>query len=1015
MTQSNAVRRLLPHSLCAGLLAMAAAMAAALAACSPTPAAPPTTEASTENPLTLPFHNPALPVEQRVHDVVSRLTLEEKVGQMQMDAPAIPRLGIPAYHWWNEALHGIARNGEATVFPQAIGLAATWDPALHHEMANAIAVEARAKNNAARRAGVTAIYTGLDLWSPNINIFRDPRWGRGQETYGEDPFLTSRFAVAFITGLQGDDPFYFKTIATPKHFAVHSGPEPERHRFDPQPSEHDLFETYLPAFEASIREGHAYSIMAAYNSMDGLPCSANPRLLTDLLRNTWGFQGYVVSDVDAVRDVWENHQTAGSPEEAAAMSVKAGCDLNGGTTYAALVTAVNSGLLGEADLDRSLTRLFTARFRMGLFDPSSQVPLAQLPASQNDTREHDALARKVAGESLVLLKNENHLLPLDVSKYKSIAVIGPTADSVPALVGNYNGTPARPVTILQGVRNALAGVGDANASPRVLYAPGCPLVEEQLPLEEVVPATELFTDDSLKTPGLLANYYPTSAESRPLRTRVDRQLDFDWSVQSDRDPLPMADQANGGAPGAGGTYVQWTGVLRAPDTGTYSLGLAARDAFRMYLNGQLLVNEWTLGGRRTHSVRVRLEQGRTYRLMVEYLHPAAAAEPVVVLEPPTPTFATTRPGARGPRGGAGTQPSTQGSPFAGGRAGRGPRRAAPPPDAGIQLRWTRPASDESPIGPEPFYADAQRLVEKADATFLVLGLTSDLEREEHDIDYRGFFGGDRTAIELPAIQQQLLEKVTQTAEQNHKPLVLILTSGSALAIPYAKQHVPAILNAWYSGQAGGSAVADAIFGAINPAGRLPVTFYAATSDLPDFMDYRFAPSGDSKGRTYRYFTGTPLYRFGFGLSYSTFTFTAFHTPTDSATGADLPVSVTLTNTSDRAGDEVAQLYLSRPNTPNAPEESLVGFQRVPLQPHESRTVTFTVTPYQLGTIDAAGKRTTTPGAITLRCGPSSAPDGGVSANVTLTGQATTPVYKMVGPSVPPAATAPATAPEAAQR
>ncbi len=976
---------------------------AAMAACSPTPSAPPGTQAATENPTSLPFHNPSLPLADRVHDVISRLTLDEKAGQMQMDAPAIPRLGIPAYHWWNEALHGVARNGEATVFPQAIGLAATWDPDLHHEMANVIAVEARAKNNAARRAGVTAIYTGLDLWSPNINIFRDPRWGRGQETYGEDPFLTSRFAVAFITGLQGDDPYYFKTIATPKHFAVHSGPDPERHRFDPQPSEHDLFETYLPAFEASIREGHAFSIMSAYNRLDGLPCSANPRLLTDILRNQWGFDGYVVSDVDAVKDVWQNHQTAGSPEEAAAMSVKAGCDLNGGTTYAALSNAVTAGMLTEADLDRSLTRLFTARFRLGLFDPPGTVPLATLPPSMNDNREHDALALKLAQESLVLLKNDNRTLPLDPAKIRTLAVIGPNADSQNALVGNYNGNPARPVTILQGLRNAL-NAGGADNAPRVLYAPGCPYVEEQLPLEEVVPASALFTDDTLKSPGLLANYYPTAAESRPLRTRIDPQIDFDWSLQSDRDPLPMADQVNGGAPGAGGTYVQWTATLRPPETGTYSLGLAARDAFRLYINDQLLVNEWVLGGRRTHSVRVRMEKGKTYHLTVDYLHPPAAAETVAAAIAPAATQPATQAAATGGRrrgNGATTQASTTGPGQAGGRGGRGgpARRLAPPPDAAIQLRWTRPAADESPTGPEPFYADATRLVEKADATVLVLGLTAELEREEHDIDFRGFLGGDRTAIELPAIQQQLLEQVTKAAEQNHKPLVLVLSAGSALAVPFAKEHVPAILDVWYPGQNGGTAVADALFGKTNPGGRLPVTFYAATADLPDFMDYRLAPSADSKGRTYRYFNGKPLFPFGYGLSYSTFTYSNLSAPQQSATSDDLHVTVTLTNSGDRPGDEVAQLYLSRPNTPNAPAQALVGFKRVPLQAKESKTITFTVTPYQLGTIDPAGKRTTPAGAITLRCAGSSAAEGAATATVTLTGQPTVPPYKMVAPAM----------------
>jgi beta-glucosidase len=395
-----------------------------------------------------------------------------------------------------------------------------------------------------------------------------------------------------------------------------------------------------------------------------------------------------------------------------------------------------------------------------------------------------------------------------------------------------------------------------------------------------------------------------------------------------------------------------------------------------------------------------MDKGKTYHLTVEYLHPPAAAESVAAAIAPAATEPSTRPAQSGGRrrgNGAATQASTA-TAQTGNRGGRGPRRAAPPPDAAIQLRWTRPAADESPTGPEPFYADATRLVEKADATVLVLGLTAELEREEHDIDYRGFFGGDRTTIELPAIQQQLLEQVTSAAERNHKPLVLVLSAGSALAVPYAKEHVPAILDCWYPGQNGGTAVADALFGKSNPAGRLPVTFYAATSDLPDFMDYRFAPSAGSKGRTYRYFNGAPLYPFGFGLSYSTFTYGNLSAPQQSPTTSDLRVNVSVTNSSDRAGDEVAQLYLSRPNTPNAPQQALVGFQRVPLQPGESRIVTFTVTPYQLATIDAAGKRTVPPGPVTLRSAPSSAP-GGVTASVTLTGPAATPPYNIVAPAV----------------
>ena len=415
-----------------------------------------------------PYKDPSLPVQKRVDDLVSRMTLEEKVSQMVSGAPAIERLGIPEYNWWNECLHGVARAGIATVFPQAIGLGATWDSDLIHTVAGAISDEARAKHHEAVRHNIRKIYYGLTFWSPNINIFRDPRWGRGQETYGEDPYLTGRMGVAFVRGLQGDDPHYLKVVSTPKHFAVHSGPEPERHHFDARISERDLRETYLPAFEACVEEGKAYSVMGAYNRVDGEACCASHMLLDEILRREWGFKGYVVSDYGAIGDIFQHHHLAQSMEEASALAVKAGCDLDCGTEYLSLIKAAKEGLINEAEIDRAVKRLFEARFRLGMFDPPEMVPYARIPYSVNDSPAHRELALKAARESIVLLKNQNHLLPLS-KDLKSIAVIGPNADVVKVLLGNYNGTPSKAVTPLEGIRRKVY------PKTQVVYAKGCEL------------------------------------------------------------------------------------------------------------------------------------------------------------------------------------------------------------------------------------------------------------------------------------------------------------------------------------------------------------------------------------------------------------------------------------------------------------------------------------------------------------------------------------------------------------
>jgi beta-glucosidase len=707
-----------------------------------------------------PYLDPSLPIEKRVDDLISRMTLEEKISQMMNAAGPIDRLGIPKYDWWNEGLHGVARAGYATVFPQAIGLAATWDPDLIHEVATTISTEARAKYNEFVRQGDHSRYKGLTFWSPNINIFRDPRWGRGQETYGEDPYLTARLAVAFVKGMQGDDPRYLKVVATPKHYAVHSGPEPERHGFDAVVDERDLRETYLPAFRAAIVEGKAASVMCAYNRTDGEPCCANKRLLTDILRQEWGFNGYVVSDCGAIDDIYKHHSYAKSVDQASALAVKAGTDLSCGTEYKSLVQAVNDKLISEAEIDTALKRLMTARFRLGMFDPPALVPYSRIPFSENDSPAHRALSLKAARESLVLLKNQNHTLPL--SKHlKTIAVIGPNANAPEVLLGNYNGQPSKSVTPLEGIRNNLP------PATNILYAQGATLTGEE----------------------------------------------------------------SGSGPGASGR----------------------------------------------------------------------------------------------PQG----DPNSVGTP----------RRSA-----------------------EELKAEAISTARQADAVVMVLGIAPSIEGEEMKVNINGFRGGDRTALELPKAQEDLLKAMQSIG----KPVVLVLLGGSAIAVNWADENVPAIVDAWYPGEEGGTALAELLFGDYNPAGRLPVTFYKSADQLPPFTDYRM------QGRTYRYFKGEPLYSFGFGLSFTRFQYDGLQFSTKRIKpGEGVTVSVNVRNTGDRAGDEVVQMYVTHMGASvPVPIRSLAGISRVFLGPGEARKISFPLSREQISVIDNAGRRVVEAGEFEVSVGGS---------------------------------------------
>jgi len=820
-----------------------------------------------------PYKDPSLPIEKRVDDLVSRMTLEEKVSQMMNAAAAVERLGIPEYDWWNEALHGVARAGYATVFPQAIGLAATWNDELIHRVADIASTEARAKHHEFARQGERGRYKGLTFWSPNINIFRDPRWGRGQETFGEDPYLTSRIGVAFVRGLQGDDPRYLKVVSTPKHYAVHSGPEPERHHFDAITNERDLQETYLPAFHATVVEGKAAAVMCAYNRTNGEPCCANKRL-TDILRREWNFTGHVVSDCGAIDDIYKFHGFVKTEAEASAISVKAGTDLSCGREYKSLVQAVKDKLISEAEIDVSLKRLMTARFRLGMFDPPEMVPYSRIPYSENASPAHKAVALETARQSVVLLKNENNTLPLK-KDIKTIAVIGPNADAPEVLLGNYNGQPTTSVTPLAGIREKVS------TTTKVLYTLGSTLTGD---VGAPVPAAA--------SPGGFKGEYFNNKELKgePVVVRTDEQINFDWSRGR---PAPEINED--------GFSVRWTGKFVPPESGTYQLGAMADDGVLVYVDGKLLVDAWA--GNQASQIRtvlkeMTLEAGRSYDIRIEYYEDIRGAI--------------------------------------------------------AKFMWSFPRFTERIL------ADAVSAARQSDAVVMVLGISPALEGEEMTVNVEGFRGGDRTDINLPKAQEDLLKAVQAVG----KPVVVVLLGGSALAVNWADENVAAILNAWYPGEAGGTAIADVIFGDYNPGGRLPVTFYKSVSQLPPFEDYKMA------GRTYRYFKGEPLYPFGFGLSYTRFEYSNLKlSQSRIKSGASIQISADVRNAGSRAGDEVVQLYVTdvAASVP-VPIRSLAGVKRVHLKAGEKQTLTFTLAPEQMSVIDNQGKRVIEPGEFLVSVG-----------------------------------------------
>jgi beta-glucosidase len=836
------------------------------------------------------YLNPALPLEQRVSDLVSRMTLLEKVAQMQNDTPPIARLGVPGYNWWNEGLHGVARSGYATVFPQAIGLAATWDTPLIYRVGDAISTEARAKYNEAQREGNRSIFYGLTLWSPNINIVRDPRWGRGQETYGEDPFLTGSIGTAFVSGLQGSDPRYFKVIATAKHFAVHSGPESQRHTFDAVISAHDLEDTYLPAFRKLVVDAHAGGVMCAYNSVDGAPACASKMLLEKTLKQSWQFSGYVVSDCSAIGDISEGHHYAPDLAHAVALAVKAGTDLNCGKEYGALIDAVHQGLISEAEIDSAVKRLFTARFRLGMFDPDALVPYNTIPFSANDSVQHGELALEAARASIVLLKNERNVLPLH-STPQTIAVIGPNAAALPALEGNYNAIASNPVTPLEALERRLPG--------RILYAQGSPYVDG-IPVP--VPATAFSTVvDGVSVPGLHAEYFSGKGFSgSQILQRVDRAIDFDW---------------NGASPATGVSgpsfSVRWTGSITVPAPGTIHFGFSMAhcstcedsETVKVWLDGTQVYKfiHAPTHGRRAPTTPFKLKFNDTlpHPIRIEYSHH---------------------------------------SPHFG---------------AGLTFNW------EPPL--DALRNQAVAAASKSDLVIAFLGLSPEIEGEEMPLHVDGFIEGDRSTIELPAAQRQLVDALAATG----KPLIIVLMNGSAIALQDVEKKASAILEAWYPGEFGGTAIAETLFGENNPSGRLPLTFYAGTGQLPAFDDYSM------KERTYRYFSGTPLYQFGYGLSYTRFQYSNGRLSSSTLrSGEPLEASVQVENVGDRAGDETVEFYLIPQAKPGAPVRWLAGFEKVHLMKGEMRTVRLTIDPRQLSLVDADGSRSVQAGEYELYVGGS---------------------------------------------
>ncbi|MFA7181794.1 MAG: glycoside hydrolase family 3 C-terminal domain-containing protein [Bacteroidales bacterium] len=815
--------------------------------------------------------------EERAADLVSHMTLEEKVSQMSHESKAIDRLGVPEYNWWNECLHGVARAGHATVFPQAIGMAAMWNEDMIYRIATAVSDEARAKHHNFLRQGKRGIYQGLTYWTPNINIFRDPRWGRGMETYGEDPYLTGELGVGFIKGLQGDDPKYLKLVATAKHFAVHSGPESTRHSANVNPSLRDFYETYTPHFKKAVQEAGVWSVMGAYQRLWGEPCCGS-YFLGSLLREKWGFRGYIVSDCWAIKDFYDKgmHEIVETPEQAAAQAVKSGTDLNCGVTFPYLTESVRQGLITEGAIDTAVQRLMLARFKLGMFDNPKHVPYSKIPMDVVESEQHVALALEAARESMVLLEN-NGILPFS-KEVKNVAVIGPNADDTEVLLGNYNGYSRNPVTPLRGIMEKLSGA-------RVIYAQGCALAGG-LPYFTAVPSRVLFTDSSMSRNGLSAKYYNNPEwAGDPVHSRVDSLVDFVWWNEA---PFAGMDPAH--------FSVEWTGVICVSESGNYALGAESFPGFSLVFDGKELISR----NQDHHPGKVYefvyLQAGKSYPLSLRYY-----------------------------------QKETE--------------------YAIMRLLWDAPGRQ--------LKQEAIQVASASDLVILCMGLSPSLEGEEMKVRVKGFKDGDREDIQLPASQVELIKAIARL----NKPTVLVLLNGSAVSFDNEIKSLPAILEAWYPGQEGGTAIADIIFGDYNPGGKLPITFYRSIDQIPAFDNY------DMQGKTYRFFRDTPLYPFGYGLSYTQFSYRITELPESVPCGIPVDLTVEITNTGHMEGDEVVQLYVTLPDASfPVPVKSLQGFKRIHLKPGESQLVRFTLVPEQMASLDDNQVWVVEPGEVLIETG-----------------------------------------------
>ena len=828
----------------------------------------------------LPYQNPQLKAEQRADDLLKRLSLEEKVQLMMDVSPAIDRLQIPQFQWWNEALHGVGRNGYATVFPITMAMAASWDDALLHRVFTAVSDEARVKARQAKESGRIRRYQSLSFWTPNINIFRDPRWGRGQETYGEDPFLTSKMGLAVVRGLQGmtyDGKWignYKKLLACAKHFAVHSGPEWNRHTFNIEDlPERDLWETYLPAFKALVQEGEVAEVMCAYQRIDGQPCCSQTRYEQQILRDEWGFKGLITSDCGAIRDFLPRwHNTAKDSEEASAQAVLAGTDVECGSEYKNLPEAVRRGDIKESDLDRSLRRLLIARFELGDFDDDQLVEWTKIPSSSIASKEHKQLALDMARKSIVLLKN-NGVLPL--SKTSGILVMGPNANDSVMQWGNYSGYPTKTITALEGIRQQLGNIP---------YITGCDLTRN-----ESVESRFAEIKAPLGNQGMQVTYYNnTSMSGKPVTTVTLTE------------PIKLS---NGGntvfAPGVNleNFSARLDGTFIPTRDETLIFNISGDDKIRLLVNGDTIVDIWKVRHRIQNGQKeLTVKAGQHYRIQIDYVQ----------------------------------------------ESGYGAL------NFDIQHKST----------PTP----QELLAQVGDARTIIFigGISPRLEGEEMRVSEPGFRGGDRTSIELPQAQRDVLRWLHEAG----KKVIFVNCSGGAVAMVPELETCDAILQWWYDGEQGGTALADVLTGRYNPSGKLPVTFYKSTDDLPDFLDYTM------KNRTYRYFTGEPLFPFGHGLSYTTF---AFSKPSVSTNGNTIVVTTKVRNTGKCEGTETVQLYFRRTADTDGPQKSLCGYQQVCLKAGEERTVTIALPRKRLETWDAKSNTMRfVPGLYQLMIGSSSA-------------------------------------------